>query len=280
MWAKVAEELQVPWRAAEAMHWQLGEAEMARRAGVTAFSLQPPTLDAPADTRRQHYPRSQSSRGHAQSPSQGSGFTSGLGSPPYGGPPAPSVPNGYPSPGQRLAYSGLVYGQHTGPPASISSAGSLAQTREGLSPPRPHHKSYPVVPPTAYASQEEPDVGLPPIQPSTHTRDPGVLPGIAQITSGINANSIPAYATSWLYRKGTVSPNPASHPLAPTASTTYELAPSSSTHGDATGHSVKRGPSPEVLEREATRRRYLDHQPRQEYYQDRPGSGSSGGRHA
>lgn len=34
MWAKVAEEMQVPWRAAEAMHWQLGENEMGRRAGV------------------------------------------------------------------------------------------------------------------------------------------------------------------------------------------------------------------------------------------------------
>ncbi|KAJ4307136.1 hypothetical protein N0V88_000513 [Collariella sp. IMI 366227] len=39
MWAKVAEEMQVPWRAAEAMHWQLGESDMARRAGVVPFSL-------------------------------------------------------------------------------------------------------------------------------------------------------------------------------------------------------------------------------------------------
>ena len=29
----------IPWRAAEAMHWQMGEHEMARRAGVTPFSL-------------------------------------------------------------------------------------------------------------------------------------------------------------------------------------------------------------------------------------------------
>ncbi|KAJ5216773.1 hypothetical protein N7468_009781 [Penicillium chermesinum] len=34
MWSKVAEEMAIPWRAAEAMHWQLGEQEMARRAGV------------------------------------------------------------------------------------------------------------------------------------------------------------------------------------------------------------------------------------------------------
>ncbi len=39
MWSKVAEEMQIPWRAAEAMHWQLGEQDMARRAGVVPFSL-------------------------------------------------------------------------------------------------------------------------------------------------------------------------------------------------------------------------------------------------
>lgn len=39
MWAKVAEGLQVPWRAVEKMHWELGEAGMARRARVVPFSL-------------------------------------------------------------------------------------------------------------------------------------------------------------------------------------------------------------------------------------------------
>jgi hypothetical protein len=39
MWAKVAEEMATPWRAVEAMHWQLGEQEMARRNGVVPFSL-------------------------------------------------------------------------------------------------------------------------------------------------------------------------------------------------------------------------------------------------
>ncbi|MCJ1307343.1 hypothetical protein MMC25_000989 [Agyrium rufum] len=39
MWSALAAELGIPWRAAEAMHWQLGEVEMARRAGVTPFSL-------------------------------------------------------------------------------------------------------------------------------------------------------------------------------------------------------------------------------------------------
>ncbi|KAK4062641.1 hypothetical protein Purlil1_14202 [Purpureocillium lilacinum] len=48
MWAKVAEELQVPWRAAEAMHWQLGEADMAHRAGVVPFSLTSSTAESTA----------------------------------------------------------------------------------------------------------------------------------------------------------------------------------------------------------------------------------------
>jgi hypothetical protein len=39
MWAPLAAELSIPWRAAEAMHWQLGEADMARRAGVVPFAL-------------------------------------------------------------------------------------------------------------------------------------------------------------------------------------------------------------------------------------------------
>ena len=46
MWAKVAEELQIPWRAAEAMHWQLGEVDMARRAGVVPFSLTSSTTES------------------------------------------------------------------------------------------------------------------------------------------------------------------------------------------------------------------------------------------
>jgi hypothetical protein len=45
MWAKVAEDMAVPWRAVEAMHWQLGEADMARRAGVIPFSLIAGNLD-------------------------------------------------------------------------------------------------------------------------------------------------------------------------------------------------------------------------------------------
>lgn len=52
MWSKVAEEMAIPWRAAEAMHWQLGEQEMARRAGVVPFSLSNTAVDPPATRTR------------------------------------------------------------------------------------------------------------------------------------------------------------------------------------------------------------------------------------
>ncbi|EDN05793.1 predicted protein [Histoplasma mississippiense (nom. inval.)] len=45
MWAKIAEEMAMPWRAAEAMHWQLGEQEIARRAGTVPFSFSQPTSE-------------------------------------------------------------------------------------------------------------------------------------------------------------------------------------------------------------------------------------------
>lgn len=51
MWKKIAKEMQIPWRAAENMHWQMGEIDMAQRANVPVF----------------HLARQQSSRGGAMS---------------------------------------------------------------------------------------------------------------------------------------------------------------------------------------------------------------------
>ena len=39
IWTPLANELQVPWRAAESMHWLIGETDMARRAGSALFSM-------------------------------------------------------------------------------------------------------------------------------------------------------------------------------------------------------------------------------------------------
>ncbi|PWW74793.1 hypothetical protein C7212DRAFT_87225, partial [Tuber magnatum] len=45
MWADVAKEMGLPWRTVEAMHWKLGEFEIARRAGVVPFSLSNSAVD-------------------------------------------------------------------------------------------------------------------------------------------------------------------------------------------------------------------------------------------
>lgn len=46
MWEAVANELQMPWRAVEAMHWELGSEGIAQRAGVAVFSTIPSSTGA------------------------------------------------------------------------------------------------------------------------------------------------------------------------------------------------------------------------------------------
>lgn len=41
MWTKIANEMKMPWRAIEAMHWELGREEMAERANTTPFRNTP-----------------------------------------------------------------------------------------------------------------------------------------------------------------------------------------------------------------------------------------------
>ncbi|KAK4631322.1 hypothetical protein CLAFUW4_03687 [Fulvia fulva] len=55
MWEKISKEMQLPWRAAEAMHWQIGEIEMAQRANVPVFHLagQQGASDRPGSDERQ-----------------------------------------------------------------------------------------------------------------------------------------------------------------------------------------------------------------------------------
>ena len=54
MWSQVAGEMKIPWRAAEAMHWQLGEEDIARRAGTVPFSISSSAaLEGPAKGKRE-----------------------------------------------------------------------------------------------------------------------------------------------------------------------------------------------------------------------------------
>ena len=53
MWEKIAKEMQLPWRAAEAMHWQIGEIEMASRANVPVFHLANPSAQSSSQPQAQ-----------------------------------------------------------------------------------------------------------------------------------------------------------------------------------------------------------------------------------
>jgi hypothetical protein len=88
MWSRIAEEMAIPWRAAEAMHWQMGETEMARRAGVTPFTLAINNINVdphPPPPR----PLARSNSSHSHSHSHGHGISPRLrrNSGPDGGPP-------------------------------------------------------------------------------------------------------------------------------------------------------------------------------------------------
>jgi hypothetical protein len=50
MWSEIAQEMSIPWRAAESMHWQLGEQDMARRAGERPFAQKAPQTRRVAKT--------------------------------------------------------------------------------------------------------------------------------------------------------------------------------------------------------------------------------------
>lgn len=170
MWAKVAEELAVPWRAAEAMHWQLGEAEMARRAGVVPFSLAAVNLEGGR--------RSSPSRSHAHTQSHGT-ISRDMGVPSprsmYGRPqPVPGM-----SGGRALASRRDTISQPIPPPPPPQ------QQQQPLHPPPPPHQMGPEPVDVYYG----PGPGLAPIQNQPPPRNTGLLPSLAELTTGISPYS-------------------------------------------------------------------------------------------
>ena len=69
MWKLVANEMKIPWRSAEGMHWIMGETEMARRANVTPFSntIQTSSMSNTATTVYSN--ANTNGNGHQQTPS-------------------------------------------------------------------------------------------------------------------------------------------------------------------------------------------------------------------
>ncbi|KAK5661514.1 hypothetical protein OQA88_11418 [Cercophora sp. LCS_1] len=225
MWQKVAEEMQVPWRAAEAMHWQLGEADMARRAGVVPFSLNMTGADP------QGSQRVSPTRGHAHSQSQGSlpRDLSGIPSPRYArGPGTPVIP----------------------PP--LPSGRPLAARRE----------SVPSRPPYGYPEPIDPGYGMPgggfglaPIQTANVGQARGgLLPSVAELTTGVSPYSTPAYSMGV----------PSASPVHSATASPGPLLPSMSSYPPIEPAGGKRRASPETGSRESSRRRQLH--PRQDEY--------------
>ncbi|ROT40283.1 myb-like DNA-binding domain-containing protein [Sodiomyces alkalinus F11] len=167
MWAKIAEEMAVPWRAAEAMHWQLGEADMARRAGVVPFSLASASVD-----QGQGGARNTPSRRHAHSQSQG------------------SVP-------RELSGATPRYGRAAGI-SPLTGGRTLTSRRESLLPPL--SLPPPPTPPPIVADPNEglpmgaAGSGLPPIHSHPPPRGQDSLPGLAELTTGVSPYNTPAYS--------------------------------------------------------------------------------------
>ncbi|KAI0378265.1 hypothetical protein F5Y04DRAFT_152178 [Hypomontagnella monticulosa] len=213
MWAKIAEEMAIPWRAAEAMHWQLGEQDIARRAGTTPFALSASTTEGGSTTS----PR------HNHSHSQGS-----------------------------LVHNGRGYNRG----GAASSSRPLASRRESV----PHHvPTYTEQPPENY---DYPVHGMPlaPIQTQAQPPRPGMLPGVAELTTGVSPYSTPAYAL----------PPPNGSPI---PGTTTSPGPFITAMGyppmEPTGSKRRRSPkNNNNLSPGLNRRRHLD--PRPEHYDNRP----------
>ncbi|KAI1480362.1 hypothetical protein F4774DRAFT_81252 [Daldinia eschscholtzii] len=215
MWAKVAEEMSMPWRAAEAMHWQLGEQDMRRRAGVTVpFALATSASEGSRGSSRAH------SR-HNHSHSQGNI--------------------------SRDANSGRGYGR-----AGTALPGRpLASRRESVP---PHVPIYSEQQPENFAYPHH-GVPLAPIQTQSQPPRPAMLPGVAELTTGVSPYSTPAYSL----------PLPNTSPGISSASSPNGLymAPLNYPSLELTGPKRRRGSEANNLSPDMNRRRnhHLDQRP-------------------
>ena len=202
---------------------------MARRAGVIPFSLSSAGSSGTDVPPQQH--RASPSRGHSHSQSQGSlpRDVTGMPSLLYGRGPGPG---GHPGPS---------YG---GPPGHLSGSGrGMGSRREGA-PHRPYGPPDPAE--MGYGPQLGLGPGLAPIQTGMHGR--GMLPSVAELTTGISPYSTPAYSTGL----------PSASPAASATASPGPMLPSMSGYGQLEPIVPKRRASPQTEPRETSRRRHLD----------------------
>lgn len=173
MWAKVAEEMAVPWRAAEAMHWQLGEADMARRAGVVPFSLS----SMPMDT-------AMPGSGHRTSPGRGHSHTQ--------------------SHSSIMSTSGSSSGRYSRPATAHSTPSSVRAT--GINAGRSiaaRRDSTPRSVAPASPGDGFPLAAISGLGPGSMGRGgPQMLPSVAEMTTGVSPWSTPAYSSMSIPMEG------------------------------------------------------------------------------
>lgn len=211
----------IPWRAAEAMHWQLGEADMARRAGVVPFSLSNVTLDTPPP-------------GHRTSPTRGHAHTHSHGS-------AHSHSHSH-SHSQSMGSSSSRYSRPNTSQSNASSNNNNMRNQPASRTIAARRDSTPRSVPPASPSD---GIALAAIggsgmqMPMPMGRGGPFLPSVAEMTTGVSPYTTPAYAMSMSMGGGYSSPGPMLPALG-----MYSVRPD-----------VKRQRSPDMGSREASRRR-------------------------
>ncbi|KAI1506549.1 hypothetical protein F5X99DRAFT_7584 [Biscogniauxia marginata] len=257
MWENIAKEMVIPWRAVEAMHWQLGEQEMARRAGVTPFSLSTVTVETPQGGSR-NAPRHahSASQGHLSRDASGRGYGRGVGLPAGGRalatrrettlPPHHHHPPTHPEQQQHHAPDAYIYAAPPPPYQHHHHHHHQQQQQQHHTQPQHHHSHHHGGGPLAPIQQNQP----PP--------RPGLLPGVAELTTGVSPYSTPAYSVgvpsaSPAHSAATASPGPYMPPLS------YPpLEPAGGVSGmSVSANKRRRQPSPEsIMPPETSRRRH------------------------
>lgn len=169
----------VPWRAAEAMHWQLGESDMARRAGVVPFSLSSVALDTPPPGHR-----SPPTRGHVHNQSHSS-VMSGTGS----------------SSGSRYSRPTTSHSHSSSRGTGCNAGRTIAARRDSMP------RSVPPPSPGDGIALAAIGGGLP-VGMARGGHGGQMLPSVAEMTTGVSPYSTPAYTMSMPRGGGYSHPGP------------------------------------------------------------------------
>lgn len=180
MWSKVAEELVIPWRAVEAMHWRLGEQEMAQRAGVVPFSSSIPAAEGAP------------SPGHPSSPPRAHSHSQSISS--------------------NISASGSTSSRYNRPTSSHSGSTSINSRVSGGVSTRSiaaRRDSAPrLAPPTSPEDARSTFAGIGSGMPMGPGRGGPMLPSVAEMTTGVSPYNTPAYAMSMPPGGGYSTPGP------------------------------------------------------------------------